>query len=103
VLIEVLYFDGCPNHELFLAHLTGLLAREGVADPVRMRRVEDDTAAQVERFLGSPTLRIDGRDVDPAAASRRDYGLQCRLYLTDEGSRGAPPDSWVLAALRAAR
>jgi hypothetical protein len=102
VLIELLYFDGCPNHGPFLDRLRDLLAEAGVPDPVRVRRVDDDEAARAEHFLGSPTLRVDGQDVDPMAVGRTGYGLQCRLYDTAEGLRGSPPDSWVLAAVRAA-
>ena len=97
--IELLYFDGCPSHEAFLPRLHDLLSHAGADAAVKQRRVESDEAAQRERFLGSPTLRVDGVDVDPGAAGRTDYGLKCRLYPTDEGLRGAPPDAWVLDAL----
>jgi hypothetical protein len=62
--------------------------------------VPDDAGAHRERFLGSPTLRIDGRDVEPGAEERTDFGLKCRLYRTPEGFAGTPPDAWVLEALR---
>ena len=101
--IELLYFAGCPSHEAFLPRLQELLARAGVEEPVQQRRVESDAAAQSERFLGSPTLRIDGVDIDPGAAGRGDYALKCRLYPTTQGLRGAPPDDWVLDAVRHAR
>ena len=65
--IELLYFDGCPNHEAFLPHLRELLSRERRTEEVRLRRVESPEHAERERFLGSPTLRIDGRDVEPGA------------------------------------
>jgi hypothetical protein len=97
--IELLYFDGCPSHEAFLPRLRELLVEAGVDRPVRQRRVESDDVAQQERFLGSPTLRIDGVDVDPGAAQREDYGLKCRLYSTPDGLRGVPADEWVLDAL----
>ncbi len=97
--IELLYFDGCPNHEAFLPRLHELLADAGLDAAVEQRRVESDEAAQHERFLGSPTLRVDGVDVDHGAADRTDYGLKCRLYPTAEGLRGAPPDAWVREAL----
>jgi hypothetical protein len=102
VRIELLYFDGCPNHEAFLPHLRALLDRAGVRAPIELRRVESEVAARRERFLGSPTLRIDGTDVDPGAAERRDYGLKCRLYPTAGGLAGIPPDRWVLDALSTA-
>ncbi len=98
--VELLYFDGCPSHEAFLSRLRELLAEAEANVPVEQRRVESDAAARCERFLGSPTLRIDGVDVDPSAGDRIDYGLTCRLYPTSEGLRGAPPDEWVLSALQ---
>src|SRR4051812_33518830 len=53
-------------------------------------------------LLGSPTLRVDGVDTEPGARDRTDYGVKCRLYRTEEGLRGAPPDAWVLDALQLA-
>src|SRR3954471_22789561 len=100
--IELLYFDGCPSHEAFLPRLRELLARAGVDAPVAERRVESDTDAQRERFLGSPTLRVDGVDVDPDAGERTDCGLKCRLYRTEEGLSRAPRDECWLAAVRRA-
>src|SRR5436309_3468406 len=97
--IQVLYFDGCPNHDALVPHLQELLTRAGVSDPIELRRVEGDEAAERERFLGSPSVRIDGRDVEPGAEARLDFGLKCRLYVTPDGLRGAPRDEWVLAAL----
>jgi len=98
--IELLYFDGCPSYEAFEPRLRELLADAGLDVQIRQRRVDSDAAANSERFLGSPTLRVDGVDVDPGAGSRSDYGLKCRLYPTEQGLRGAPPDEWVLHALR---
>lgn len=98
--IEILYFDGCPNHERVLEHLPRLLAREAIDAHVVLRKVADEAQAQRERFLGSPTIRVDGRDIDPGAADRADFGLKCRIYQTTAGLSGMPPDAWLLAALR---
>ena len=51
-------------------------------------------------FLGSPTVRVNGRDVDPDAGSRIGYGVQCRLYRTPGGVTGTPADAWILVALK---
>lgn len=99
VKIEVLYFDGCPNHETLLPNLRALLKRAGVSSPVELVNVPDTAAAERERFLGSPTLRIDGRDVEPGAELRTDFGLKCRLYRSENGFAGTPADDWVLDAL----
>jgi thioredoxin family protein len=101
--VEVLCSDGCPNSEALVAHLRELLASNGAATDVEVRRVDDVETAEHERFLGSPTVRINGEDVDPGAAGRTDFGLTCRLYRTPDGVSGTPADAWVLAALERAR
>jgi hypothetical protein len=99
VTIEVLYFSGCPNHERLLEHLPRLLEREGITARIVLREVPDDEQAQRERFLGSPTIRVNGQDIDPGAAERTDYGLKCRIYKTPGGLGGLPPDQWIVTAL----
>jgi hypothetical protein len=102
VLIELLYFEGCPHVDAFVPRLRGLLAEAGIDQDVQMRRVESMQDAERERFLGSPTLRVNGHDVDPGADDRDDFGLKCRLYRTPSGMAGIPPDEWVVSALRTA-
>jgi hypothetical protein len=97
--IEILYFDGCPNHEQLLQRLPRLLERDGVDTEIVLRNVPDQEHAERERFLGSPTVRVCARDVDPGAADRTDYGLKCRIYHTPAGLSGLPPDEWILDAL----
>jgi hypothetical protein len=101
VEIEVLYFDGCPSYERLLPRLRRLVAEAG-GDPqqLTLRAVETVEAAIELRFLGSPTVRVDGEDVDPTAGTRSDFGLKCRLYRSGKGQSGSPPDEWIRAALR---
>lgn len=101
---ELLFFAGCPNYEALLPRLRALLTSAGVEDTdIHLVHVDDADAAEAERFLGSPTVRIDGEDVEPGANERTDYGLKCRLYATADGLRGMPADEWVLFALERAR
>ena len=100
----MLFFDGCPNHEALLPHLRELLNAGGAENTAIERvRVADADAAETERFLGSPTIRIDGVDVEPRADGRTDFGLKCRLFATPDGLRGTPADEWVLSALERAQ
>lgn len=101
--LEVLYFDGCPNHEALVPHLEQLLRAAELPARIVLHRVPDDEAAQRERFLGSPTVRVNGRDVEPGAEERDDFGLKCRLYRVPSGLRGTPLDEWVLQTLARAR
>jgi len=99
VTIEILYSDGCPNHEQLAQRLPGLLRGAGIDADLTMRRVDNVEEAERERFLGSPTIRVNGKDIEPDADRRSDFGLKCRLYRTRHGLIGTPPDAWVLAAL----
>jgi hypothetical protein len=97
--VELLYFDGCPNHEALLPRLQSILTRTGIPAEIQLLRIGDDAAAQREHFLGSPTVRVNGRDVEPDAERRTDFGLKCRLYRTCNGLSGQPQEEWLRAAL----
>lgn len=99
MIVEVLHTEGCRNAADYLPRLQQLLTAAGLAEPVRTRIITSPAQAQRERFLGSPTIRINGRDVDPSADQRQDYGVSCRLYTGPDGLRGTPPDTWILPLL----
>ncbi len=96
--IELLYFDGGPGYEALLPRVRALA---GARADVELRAVESAEQAEAERFLGSPIVRVDGRDVHPGAAGRTDFGLKCRLYPGAGGQTHAPPDEWIVRALSA--
>lgn len=98
-LVEILYFDGCPNHEPALALIERLSRDLGVAVDIELIAVPDDETASALRFLGSPTVRVDGCDVDPQAQERSDHGLSCRIFQTEAGVAGQPDERWVRDAL----
>ena len=101
--VELLYFDGCPSHRSFAPRLREVVAEADEHAEVVERRVETEDDAEAARFLGSPTVRINGRDVDPTAEKRTDYGMKCRLYRFEGGQSGEPPETWVREALERAR
>ena len=98
--VEVLYFDGCPNVEVAADQARRAIDGAGTPAEVRLVRIEGDEDAIRRRFLGSPTIRVDGVDVDQTAAARTDYGLQCRVYWVRGSLAGEPPVAWIEAALR---
>ncbi len=98
--VELLYFDGCPTHKDALKILEECV-RE-VAPTIRIKKinvVSDDQANSLE-FLGSPTIKIDGRDIDGKVQGHKDFGLKCRVYESEEGFGGLPPREMILNALQ---
>jgi hypothetical protein len=101
-LVELLWFDGCPNHASARARLVGAIARLAPGTPFVDIDASDPAVAAALRFPGSPTIRIDGADVDPTFVGTDDFTPLCRLYLTRHGLRGAPELAWIDVALAAA-
>jgi hypothetical protein len=97
--VEVLYFDGCPNHVPALVIVERVARELGIEPKLRLVKVADREAAQRLRFLGSPTVRIGGVDVDPSTEQRSDYALSCRVFRTEAGIAGQPDERWVREAL----
>lgn len=93
--VEILCFDGCPNVQPTIDRVRSVAARLGVEIELRSVRVESPDHAVRERFLGSPTVRVNGIDVDPSARDRSDFGLSCRVY----GNAGIPTEEMLTAAL----
>ena len=97
--VEILYFGGCPNHER-ARELVEQVADELRIEPeIRLLEVADPDAAVELRFLGSPTVRVDGVDVEPGAEARRDFALSCRIYRSERGVGEQPQEAWVREAL----
>jgi copper chaperone CopZ len=100
--VEVQYLDGCPNHAVTIERVREVLREEGVEAEVVEVNVRDQISAGDVGFLGSPTVRVNGIDVEPSARSSRDYGMMCRTYMVGQNREGAPPKDVIRAALREA-
>jgi hypothetical protein len=103
VRVELLSFGGCPGAEALLPRLRQLIADADLpADVLSVRAVESWQDAERLRFLGSPTVRVNGEDVEPGADHRRDYGMKCRLYRLDGAQLHVPAEAWIRSALHQA-
>ena len=100
--IELLYFDGCPTYKLARQIVAEVLKVTSVSAEVWEVNVTSDARARELRFIGSPTIRIDGRDVDPVPHGTEQYGLKCRVYEADGKLVGSPSREMVLSALKGA-
>ena len=93
--IEILYFAGCPNHRPAVEALREVLREEGVSAEIVEVNVGDASMARKLKFLGSPSIRVNGLDVEPEMRAARDYGMMCRTYAVD-GRREALPSREML-------
>jgi hypothetical protein len=96
--VEILYFDGCPAYVIAEKILKEVLADEGIEAEVAMVAINTDGEARRLRFPGSPTIRVDERDLFPAP-EREDWRLGCRVYATPVGMKGSPTAQMLREAL----
>jgi len=101
--VEILYIPGCPNHPPAVVRVQEALTQEEASADVVEVAVNDIATARLVRFLGSPSIRVDGHDVDPSAQSLQQYGLTCRTYSKGGQRAGVPSLEWICTAVREAK
>jgi hypothetical protein len=101
--VEFLFWEGCPSHERALSELREALRERGLdPDLIAVREIRTDGDATAEQFVGSPTIRVDGVDVQPP--QDEPSGLTCRVYVRRDGRLSPTPDpADIDEALRAAQ
>jgi hypothetical protein len=82
--IDFLFWEECPSHHQCYDRLEGTMREEGIAAPIVRTEITTDERAQEIGFPGSPTILVDGRDIDPPAGDVY-YGLTCRTYRHEDG------------------
>lgn len=100
--VEVLYVSECPSHLAAVKLVKDVLAAEGVVAVIHEVLVRDEGTASELKFVGSPTIRINGRDVAGESQTTKSFALSCRLY---PGSKhiGLPATELVHRAVLEAR
>jgi hypothetical protein len=97
--IEILHFPDCPNYLPAVERVQRAVQEENISAEIKHVQVSDaDTAPG---FLGSPTIRINGIDIEPAARSGGETGMCCcRTYRGGTGPEGAPTVTLIREAIR---
>jgi hypothetical protein len=101
VTLELLYLPGCPNHGTAANLVRSVLQAEGLSAELNEIPVIDYKQAQEVGFPGSPTLLVNGRDVETGFPSQ--VGFACRTYMVEGKPLGVPPRSWIEDAIRCAK
>ncbi|KAA0221804.1 DUF2703 domain-containing protein [candidate division KSB1 bacterium] len=100
--VEFLYFRGCPNQEAARKLLVDVLRENRLKVTLHNMRIDSRDEAIAKRFLGSPTIRLNGVDVETGAERRTDFGMQCRVYLAGGKYAGMPSTKMIRSALERA-
>jgi hypothetical protein len=88
--IEVLYFDGCPNHLPAMEIVHEILHLLGRKDEIHQVEIRTQTEAEAMGFVGSPSIRINGVDIEPWTRTAETFGVSCRTYSHGSQRGGVP-------------
>jgi hypothetical protein len=103
MMVELLYLPNCPHYGGALDLVREVLKDEGIAAELTETPISDCEEAREHSFPGSPTLRVNGRDIEDAPSDHLAVGFACRTYLVGGKPQGVPPRLWLERAIRAAR
>jgi hypothetical protein len=99
-LVEVLVTPDCPHRDAAVTLVRRVSAPLAGQVEVRVIQIPDQAAAEQLRFLGSPTIRVNGRDIEPGAEWSCEFVHGCRLYQGAHSLHGLPEEDWLRHALR---
>ena len=100
--IDFLYWEDCPSYRNALDRLKEILNQTGIQAQVNLIEINTEEEARRFGFPGSPTIRVDGKDIDPKGSKKQRVGLSCRIYH-DETKKVTPlpPEGMIRNALEA--
>ncbi len=99
--VALLYIDACLNWRQTLEDVNAVLKEYRVSAEVELIEVSSDQEAQSLAFLGSPTVRVDGVDIEPDIPDSG-YGMENRIYWVEDDPEERPPKEWIAATVEAA-
>jgi hypothetical protein len=94
--VELFHCEGCPSTPEAKAELEDVLRSHGVDAEIELHEVTTQAEAERLDFRGSPTIKIDGRDVDPSGAGTQRAALACRIYHLPDGRVSPVPSREML-------
>jgi hypothetical protein len=97
--IEVLYISACPNHVRVIESIREILRDNQMPEEITEIEVTDSGQAIAMAFPGSPTIRVDGEDVEPNFGGLSSHGLTCRTYMAEGKVQGVPSLEWIRDAI----
>ena len=93
MMIDVLVFEGCPSGDETWEMARRVAAEECPSAQLCLVDVTDAESAERHRFLGSPSIQIDGQDIETSRVCESVFSYSCRVYRADGTVSGTVPES----------
>jgi glutaredoxin len=102
MVIRVLTFEGCPNCEATKDLVEETVKELHLQADIETIQVGNEDEAKRFGFLGSPTIQVDGQDIEAGRRGEK-ASFSCRVYRTPNGITGVPPKGLLMDAIRDAQ
>jgi len=100
VRIELFFSKHCHVWKQTLEEVCNALSELGIREWVCVYMIADDMEAEEKKFPGSPTVKVDGRDIDPMFGKMRVFKANaCRQYVYRGKCYERPPKEMIVEAL----
>ncbi|HKQ08141.1 MAG TPA: hypothetical protein VJ464_23650 [Blastocatellia bacterium] len=96
--IEFLYFKSCPSHKQALDNLKAALRESHTNADLVLINVDSEQKAQKVGFQGSPSIRINGKDLE---GRNEGSNYSCRLYRINGKPTTVPSKEFIMEKLAA--
>ena len=90
--IEILYFESCPSYKKAILNVKAALKEENIQADLRLIEVATAEKAEKVGFQGSPSIRINGKDME---GRDEGYSFSCRLYNVNGKPETAPSKEYI--------
>ncbi len=101
--IFILFIEGCPNVLTIAKYIEEVIAEEAIDAEISLVLIESLEDARNLHFTGSPTVRINGKDVETNFLDNNDYGLQTRQYYMNGRQYDFPSKDMIKDAVKNVR
>jgi hypothetical protein len=93
--IHFLWWQGCPSHPEAWQRLQEVLGEMKLSVQPESIEIKTDEEAERWHFPGSPTILVNGRDIDPNAPTQASR-LTCRVYFKEDGRPSPLPSKEMI-------
>lgn len=100
IVIQYYYFEGCPAWRVSWRNLKQAVLEMGIQADLKVVKLEAEEQVTTERFLGSPTIRINGNEIE-GDESGKEYTMACRAFTEDGKLTETPSAAFFKEKLKA--
>jgi hypothetical protein len=102
VEVSILFIKGCPGCIYTAKYVKDILADGAIDAEINLIQIDNDEDARQLHFIGSPTVRVNGMDVETGFSHAKDYGVRSRIYNVEGNQSGYPSKSMIRSAIKRA-